>query len=95
MDAGLAYATEDRKTYGLVLIDHIKHNVTLANLEGVAGRGVVDDVEELAVANKYRKDLAIRCSSVAFSFWSASSACLRAVISSEMPTRYWGSPASL
>jgi len=36
MDAGLAYATEDRKTYGLVLIDHIKHNVTLANLEGVA-----------------------------------------------------------
>ncbi len=36
MDAGLAYATEDRKTYGLVLIDHIKHNVTLANLEGVS-----------------------------------------------------------
>ena len=34
MEAGLAYATEDRKTYGLVLIDHIKHNVTLANLEG-------------------------------------------------------------
>ena len=26
MDAGLAYVTEDRKTYGLVLIDHIKHN---------------------------------------------------------------------
>jgi len=40
-DAGLAYATEDRKTFGLVLIDHIKHNVTLANLEGVASRGVV------------------------------------------------------
>ena len=64
MDAGLAYATEDRKTYGLVLIDHIKHNVTLANLDGVAAKGVVDDVEELSVANKYRKDLAIRCSSV-------------------------------
>jgi ABC-type phosphate transport system ATPase subunit len=64
MDAGLAYATEDRKTYGLVLIDHIKHNVTLANLEGVAAKGVVDDLEELSVANKYRKDLAIRCSSV-------------------------------
>ena len=38
MDAGLAYVTEDRKTYGLVLIDHIKHNVTLANLEGVSKR---------------------------------------------------------
>ncbi len=33
VDAGLAYVTEDRKTYGLVLIDHIKHNITLANLE--------------------------------------------------------------
>ncbi|TIV07134.1 MAG: ATP-binding cassette domain-containing protein, partial [Mesorhizobium sp.] len=26
----IAYVTEDRKTYGLNLIDHIKHNVTLA-----------------------------------------------------------------
>ena len=47
MDAGLAYATEDRKTYGLVLIDHIKHNVTLANLEGVSSRGVINDLHEL------------------------------------------------
>jgi putative multiple sugar transport system ATP-binding protein len=64
MGAGLAYVTEDRKTYGLVLIDHIKHNVTLANLKDVANRGVVDDVKELSVANTFRKDLAIRCSSV-------------------------------
>jgi putative multiple sugar transport system ATP-binding protein len=64
MKAGLAYVTEDRKTYGLILIDHIKHNVTLANLKGVASRGVIDDQRELAVANKYRKDLAIRCSGV-------------------------------
>ena len=64
MDAGLAYVTEDRKTYGLVLIDHIKHNVTLANLDGVASRGVIDDLKELKVANKYRKDLGIRCSGV-------------------------------
>jgi putative multiple sugar transport system ATP-binding protein len=64
MKAGLAYATEDRKTYGLVLIDHIKHNVTLANLEGVSKRSVVDEAAELKVANKYRKDLGIRCSGV-------------------------------
>jgi putative multiple sugar transport system ATP-binding protein len=64
MAAGLAYATEDRKTYGLVLIDHIKHNVTLANLEGVSKHAVVDEAAELKVANKYRKDLGIRCSGV-------------------------------
>ncbi len=64
MKAGMAYATEDRKTYGLVLIDHIKHNVTLANLDGVSNNMVIDDLKELSVANKYRKELAIRSSGV-------------------------------
>ena len=64
MAAGMAYATEDRKTYGLVLIDHVKHNVTLSNLPGVSRATVIDEVEELGVANKFRKDLGIRCSSV-------------------------------
>jgi putative multiple sugar transport system ATP-binding protein len=64
MDAGLAYVTEDRKTFGLVLIDHIKHNITLANLEDVSRASVIDEQKELSVANKYRKDLGIRCSSV-------------------------------
>jgi putative multiple sugar transport system ATP-binding protein len=64
MDAGLAYVTEDRKTYGLVLIDHIKHNVSLANLKGVAERGVVNEQTEISVATKYRKDLGIRSSGI-------------------------------
>jgi putative multiple sugar transport system ATP-binding protein len=63
--AGIAYATEDRKVYGLNLIDHIKHNVTIANLPGVAsGSGVIDDMRELKVANEYRKKTNIRSSSV-------------------------------
>ncbi len=36
IDNGIAYVTEDRKTYGLNLIDHIKHNATIANLAGVS-----------------------------------------------------------
>jgi putative multiple sugar transport system ATP-binding protein len=61
---GIAYATEDRKTYGLNLIDHIKHNTTLANLVGVSRWGVIDDLMELDVANDYRKKTNIRSSSV-------------------------------
>ena len=61
---GIAYVTEDRKTYGLNLIDHIKHNVTLANLRGVARAGVIDDLRELAAANDYRAKTNIRASSV-------------------------------
>ena len=56
--AGLAYVTEDRKTLGLVLNEDIKNNITLANLPGVAWRGVIDDAREAAVANRYRADAA-------------------------------------
>jgi putative multiple sugar transport system ATP-binding protein len=62
--AGLAYATEDRKTFGLNLIDHIKNNTTIANLRGVSRWGVIDDLAELDVANDYRKKTNIRSSSV-------------------------------
>ena len=64
VDRGIAYATEDRKTYGLNLIDHIKHNITLANLKGVSSVGVIDDLKELDVANDYRGRTNIRSSSV-------------------------------
>ena len=62
--AGLAYVTEDRKHYGLILNDNIKHNVTLANLPGVSTNGVISDMRELSVGNDYRGKLNIRCSSV-------------------------------
>jgi putative multiple sugar transport system ATP-binding protein len=39
VDHGIAYVTEDRKTYGLNLIDHIKHNITIVNLKGVSRLG--------------------------------------------------------
>ena len=61
---GIAYATEDRKTYGLVLMEDIKRNVTLANLKGVSQNGIIDDGRELTVANKYKRELNIRAPSV-------------------------------
>jgi putative multiple sugar transport system ATP-binding protein len=64
VEHGIAYVTEDRKTYGLNLIDHIKHNISLANLGGVSRHGVIDDLRELAAANDYRGKTNIRASSV-------------------------------
>ena len=61
---GIAYATEDRKTYGLVLAEDIRKNVTLANLEGVSKYLVIDDIQEMAVANDYRGKMRIRCPNV-------------------------------
>ena len=62
--AGLAYVTEDRKHLGLLLGEDIRKNVTLAHLSGVSTGGVLDDMAELAVANKYCGHMRIRCSSV-------------------------------
>jgi putative multiple sugar transport system ATP-binding protein len=61
---GIAYVTEDRKTFGLNLIDHIKNNTTLANLFGVSRGGIIDDMAEMKVANDYRKRTNIRSSSI-------------------------------
>lgn len=61
---GLAYCTEDRKELGLVLDDTVLRNITLANLAGVAERGVIQTVEENKVAEKYRKAMNIRTPSV-------------------------------
>jgi putative multiple sugar transport system ATP-binding protein len=64
IDAGLAYVTEDRKHLGLVLINNIKENTTLANLDGVSSMGVIDDREESRIATDYRSKLRIRSHSI-------------------------------
>ncbi|MFA9232017.1 MAG: multiple monosaccharide ABC transporter ATP-binding protein [Microgenomates group bacterium] len=58
--AGLSYVTEDRKALGLVLEEPIVRNITLANLPGVARRGILDKHRETQVAEQYRKAMAIR-----------------------------------
>jgi putative multiple sugar transport system ATP-binding protein len=64
IDAALAYATEDRKDYGLVLQEDVRSNVTLANLHGVSDWGVIDPARERKVAEQYRSRLNIRCAGV-------------------------------
>jgi len=61
---GIAYATEDRKTYGLNLIDDIKRNVSMAALGKLSKYGLVDDNEEFKVANEYRKSMNIKAPTV-------------------------------
>ena len=61
---GIAYATEDRKSAGLILIDDIKRNITLSSL-GTLKRGlVIDDNKEIMVGEDYRAKLNIKSSSI-------------------------------
>ena len=61
---GVAYATEDRKTYGLILIQDIKNNITLANLGDVTEGWVINTRKELRNTQDYRGKLNIKCSSI-------------------------------
>jgi len=61
---GLAYVTEDRKNYGLILIEDIRNNIILANLKGVADGFVMNQPKALDVAREYRDKLSIKCSSI-------------------------------
>jgi putative multiple sugar transport system ATP-binding protein len=68
IEAGLAYVTEDRKEFGLVLIETIKENIVLARLKKIA-RGtvfntVINEHEEILAAEQYRKKLDVKTPSI-------------------------------
>ena len=62
--AGLAYVSEDRKVMGLILSNKISTNTTLANLQGISNKGVINQDKELSVSEEYRKKLNTKCASV-------------------------------
>jgi putative multiple sugar transport system ATP-binding protein len=61
---GIAYATEDRKHYGLNLMDDIARSVTLASLPKVSRAAIINEHEETIVAERFRKDMQIKAPSV-------------------------------
>ncbi|MCF6469495.1 ATP-binding cassette domain-containing protein [Nonomuraea sp. MG754425] len=61
---GLAYASEDRKRYGLNLIEDIKRNISAAGLRGLARRGWVNENEEYRIAEEFHRSMNIKAPSV-------------------------------
>lgn len=61
---GIAYATEDRKTSGLILIDDIKRNITLSSLSSISKKNIIDHNLEISIGEDYRKKLNIKSTSV-------------------------------
>jgi putative multiple sugar transport system ATP-binding protein len=61
---GLAYMTEDRKEFGLVLIGNVKENTTLAKLEKIAKTNIINEHEEIRISEDYCKKLNTRTPSI-------------------------------
>jgi putative multiple sugar transport system ATP-binding protein len=64
IDHRVAYVSEDRKVYGLVLIDSIKQNTTLAKLKKIAHFQVIDQNAEIVAANDYVKKMGTKTPSI-------------------------------
>ena len=65
MKAGLAYVTEDKKRNGLILIQDVKFNTTLANLEALLNGITINENEEIIRVGEYKDALNIRATSIA------------------------------
>ncbi|MBM7075066.1 multiple monosaccharide ABC transporter ATP-binding protein [Micromonospora humida] len=64
IEHGIAYVTEDRKRFGLNLIDDVRRNVSAAALGRLARFGWVNGNEEIKVAEQSRRDMNIKTTSV-------------------------------
>jgi putative multiple sugar transport system ATP-binding protein len=65
IEAGLAYVTEDRKGDGLILIQDVKTNITIANLKRILDNGlVINENSEIRDAREFRESLDIRTPSI-------------------------------
>lgn len=61
----IAYVSEDRKTYGLILIDDIKKNMSLAALRDYfSNRGIIKKNDVILSAEKYKKLINIKANSI-------------------------------
>jgi len=64
IDNGLAYVTEDRKSAGLILIQDIKNNISLAGINKLKSRLFVDENQEVQIAEDFRKKMNIKSPSI-------------------------------
>ena len=65
MNTGIAYVSEDRKKNGLILIQDIKFNVSLPNLESLETGIVLNENEEIVRVNEYKQSINIKAPSIA------------------------------
>ena len=64
IDHGLAFVTEDRKRYGLILDQTILRNMTLAGLRKLSGRFITSEDAEAAAGERAAAELRVKANSV-------------------------------
>src|SRR5699024_5925522 len=61
---GIAYVSEDRKEYGLMLMNSVKHNLTMSNLESISNNNILNEGKEIVEAEKLVDSMNIKAPSI-------------------------------
>lgn len=61
---GVAYLSEDRKTYGLILGQSISRNISLSNLKRIQTHGVLDLNREIRETGEHARQFGVKCASI-------------------------------
>ena len=61
---GIAYVSEDRKEYGLILMNSVKHNLTMSNLESISNNNILNEGKEIVEAEKLVDSMNIKAPSI-------------------------------
>lgn len=64
LKAGVAYVSEDRKGNGLILIQDIKYNISIANLEQLTEGVSLNENKEITIAKEYQRSINIKAPSI-------------------------------
>lgn len=64
IEAGLSYVSEDRKGNGLILMQDVKYNITLANLRELEEGLSINENAEVLIANEYKEKINIKTPSI-------------------------------
>ncbi|MFB9760741.1 multiple monosaccharide ABC transporter ATP-binding protein [Ectobacillus funiculus] len=61
---GIAYVTEDRKGNGLILMYDIKQNISLASLDKISNKFILNENQEVMEAERFREKMKIKTPSI-------------------------------
>src|SRR5690625_7374259 len=61
---GVAYVSEDRKEYGLILMDSVREKIMMGDMDRVSKRHILDKNKEVIEAEKLKKQMNIKTPSI-------------------------------
>ena len=64
IDLGIALVPEDRKRHGALLTNSIKNNISMPIYERISKLSVINSKVEKEIAEKYRKEIQIKCPTI-------------------------------